>query len=117
MEKKSARLRRARRGRAKMRELGMTRLCVHRTPRHIYAQIIAADGASVLASASSLLTEVRDQVKATGNVDTATLVGRLIAERGREAGVTRIAFDRSGFKYHGRIKALADAARAGGLEF
>ena len=110
MEKKSARLRRARRGRAKMRELGMTRLCVHRTPRHIYAQIIAADGASVLASASSLLTEVRDQVKATGNVDTATL-------RGREAGVTRIAFDRSGFKSHGRIKALADAARAGGLEF
>jgi len=100
-----------------MRELGMTRLCVHRTPRHIYAQIIAADGASVLASASSLLKEVRDQVKATGNVDTAALVGRLIAERGREAGVTRIAFDRSGFQYHGRIKALADAARAGGLEF
>ncbi|GMV68759.1 MAG: 50S ribosomal protein L18 [Pseudomonadota bacterium] len=117
MEKKSARLRRARRGRAKMRELGMTRLCVHRTPRHIYAQLIAADGASVLASASSLLKEVRDQVKATGNVDTAALVGRLIAERGREAGVTRIAFDRSGFQYHGRIKALADAARAGGLEF
>jgi large subunit ribosomal protein L18 len=117
MEKKTARLRRALRGRAKMRELGMTRLCVHRTPRHIYAQIIAADGASVLASASSLLKEVRDQVKATGNVDTAALVGRLIAERGREAGVTRIAFDRSGFQYHGRIKALADAARAGGLEF
>ena len=83
MEKKSARLRRARRGRAKMRELGMTRLCVHRTPRHIYAQLIAADGASVLASASSLLKEVRDQVKATGNVDTAALVGRLIDERGR----------------------------------
>lgn len=117
MEKKTARLRRALRGRAKMRELGMTRLCVHRTPRHIYAQLIAADGASVLASASSLLKEVRDQVKATGNVDTAALVGRLIAERGREAGVTRIAFDRSGFQYHGRIKALADAARAGGLEF
>ncbi|HXF06967.1 MAG TPA: 50S ribosomal protein L18 [Candidatus Acidoferrales bacterium] len=117
MEKKTARLRRARRGRAKMRELGITRLCVHRTPRHIYAQLIAADGASVLASASSLLKEVRDQVKATGNVEAAAVVGRLIAERGREVGVTRVAFDRSGFQYHGRVKALADAARAGGLEF
>lgn len=117
MDKKTARLRRARRGRAKIRELGMVRLCVNRTPRHIYAQLIGPDGATVLAAASSVLKDVRDQVKATGNAETAVIVGRLIAERGRQAGITRVAFDRSGFQYHGRVKALADAARAGGLEF
>lgn len=113
--KKQIRLRRARRARCKLRELGVTRLCVHRTPRHIYAQIIAGDGAHVVASASTLDKELRSG--ATGNTDAAVNVGRLIAERAKAAGVTKVAFDRAGFKYHGRVKALADAAREGGLEF
>lgn len=113
--KKQSRLRRARRARFKMRELGVTRLCVNRTPQHIYAQIIGADGGSVLASASTLEKELRSG--ATGNADAAASVGRLIAERAKAAGVTKVAFDRAGFKYHGRIKALADAAREGGLDF
>lgn len=113
--KKIARLRRARRGRAKMRELETTRLCVNRTPRHMYAQIIAADGASVLASASTLDKDL--SADATGNVDAAASVGKLIAERAKAAGVTEVAFDRSGFKYHGRVKALAEAARESGLQF
>ncbi|MDY6955375.1 MAG: 50S ribosomal protein L18 [Pseudomonadota bacterium] len=117
MDKKAVRMRRARRGRAKIRDLEMTRLCIHRTPRHIYAQLIGADGSTVLASASSVLKDVREQTGSTGNAKTAAVVGRLIAERGRAAGVSRVAFDRSGFKYHGRVKALADAAREGGLEF
>ena len=116
--KKESRLRRARRARAKIRELGVYRLCVNRTPRHIYAQIISPDGGKVLASASTL-----DQLDkalregATGNADAAAKVGALIAERAKEAGITQVAFDRAGFKYHGRVKALADAAREGGLEF
>ena len=114
-EKKSSRLRRARRGRMKMRELGTVRLSVNRTPRHIYAQVIAADGSHILAQASTLEATLRDG--ATGNVATAEKVGKLIAERAKEAGITSVAFDRSGFKYHGRVKALADAAREGGLEF
>lgn len=113
--KKQTRLRRARRARFKMREQGVTRLCVHRTPRHIYVQIIAADGGSVVASASTLDKDLRGG--ATGNTDAAANVGRLIAERAKAAGVSKVAFDRSGFKYHGRVKALADAAREGGLEF
>lgn len=113
--KKQSRLRRARRSRAKIRELGSTRLSVFRTPRHIYAQIIAADGAQVLASASTVEKELRESK--TGNVDAATVVGKLIAERAKAAGVTEVAFDRGGYKYHGRIKALADAAREAGLEF
>ena len=113
--KKQARIRRARRSRAKIRELGVDRLCVNRSPRHIYAQIIAADGNKVLASASTLDKDLR--AGATGNVDAAKAVGQLIAERAKAAGVTTVAFDRSGFKYHGRVKALADAAREGGLEF
>jgi large subunit ribosomal protein L18 len=117
MDKKSARLRRARRGRSHIRKLGASRLCVHRTPRHIYAQIIAAEGGRVLASASTLDGEVRKEVGKTGNIDAAAAVGRMVAERARAAGVTRVAFDRSGFKYHGRVKALADAARENGLEF
>ncbi|MDY6943221.1 MAG: 50S ribosomal protein L18 [Pseudomonadota bacterium] len=117
MDKKTSRLRRARRGRAKMRELGVNRLCVHRTPRHIYAQVVAPDGAHVLAAASSLSKEIRQQVKSTGNVDSAALVGKTIAEQAKAAGVTKVAFDRSGFRYHGRVKALADAARENGLEF
>ncbi len=113
--KKQSRLRRARRSRAKIRELGSTRLSVFRTPRHIYAQVIAADGAQVLASASTVEKELRESK--TGNADAAAVVGKLIAERAKAAGVTEVAFDRSGYKYHGRIKALADAAREAGLEF
>ncbi|MBR9911331.1 MAG: 50S ribosomal protein L18 [Gammaproteobacteria bacterium] len=113
--KKQSRLRRARRARAKISELGATRLCVNRTPRHIYAQIIAADGGKVLASASTLDKELRDGK--TGNKDAAQAVGKLIAERAKAAGVSSVAFDRSGYKYHGRVQALADAAREAGLEF
>ncbi|HEX7764913.1 MAG TPA: 50S ribosomal protein L18 [Cellvibrio sp.] len=114
-DKKQTRLRRARRARAKIRELGATRLTIHRSPRHIYAQLISGDGARVLASASTLDKELRSGK--TGNADAAKAVGALIAERAKAAGVTQVAFDRSGFKYHGRVKALADAAREGGLEF
>lgn len=113
--KKIARVRRARRSRAKMRELEAHRLCVHRTPRHIYAQIIAPNGGQVLASASTLDKDLRKGT--TGNKDAAASVGSLIAERAKSAGVTKVAFDRSGFKYHGRVKVLADAARAAGLVF
>ena len=98
-----------------MRELGAIRLSIHRTPRHIYAQVIAANGDKVLATASTVEKELRGD--ATGNVDAAKKVGVLIAERAKAAGVTKVAFDRSGFKYHGRVKALADAAREGGLDF
>lgn len=113
--KKESRLRRARRARSKIRELGVTRLCVNRTPRHIYAQIIGAEGNKVLASASTLDKDLRS--KATGNAEAAKAVGHLIAERAKAAGISGVAFDRSGYKYHGRVKALADAAREGGLEF
>lgn len=113
--KKVSRVRRSRRSRIKMRDLGALRLCVNRTPRHIYAQVISADGGQVLASASTVEKTMRTE--STGNVDAAKKVGSLIAERAKEAGVTKVAFDRSGFKFHGRVKALADAAREGGLEF
>ncbi|MGB0223343.1 MULTISPECIES: 50S ribosomal protein L18 [unclassified Marinobacterium] len=113
--KKESRLRRARRSRAKMREIGTARLCVNRTPRHIYAQIVTADGATVLAAASTVEKDMRES--ATGNIEAAKKVGTLIASRAKEAGVSQVAFDRSGFKYHGRVAALADAAREGGLEF
>ncbi len=113
--KNDARLRRARRGRAKIRELGMTRLCVHRTPRHIYAQIISPEGDKVLASASTLDKDQRGT--AGGNVAAAAEIGKRIAERAKAAGVTQVAFDRAGYRYHGRVKALADAARENGLEF
>ena len=114
-DKKISRLRRARRGRAKMRELGANRLSVHRSSQHIYAQIIAPQGDKVLASASTLDKSLRSG--STGNIDAAASVGALIAERAKAAGITEVAFDRSGFKYHGRIKALAEAAREGGLQF
>lgn len=117
MDKKEQRMRRARRARAKIRELGAVRLCVHRTPRHIYAQVTTPDGSSVLASASSVEKSLRGGKGYTGNVDTAAAVGKAIAERAKAAGISRIAFDRSGFRYHGRVKALADAARENGLEF
>ena len=113
--KKETRLRRARKARLKMRELEAVRLCVYRSSQHIYAQVLSADGAKVLASASTLDKELRDG--ATGNVDAAKKVGQLVAERAKAAGITQVAFDRSGFKYHGRVKPLADAAREGGLEF
>ena len=117
MDKKTSRLRRARRARAKIRELGTYRLTVHRTPRHIYAQVIAPTSSEVLASASTLDAEVKKETSSAGNVDAARVVGRVVAERAKSAGISRVAFDRSGFKYHGRIKALADAARECGLEF
>ncbi len=109
-EKKESRLRRAKRTRAKINELRVNRLCVFRSPRHIYAQIISPDN-KVLAAASSLGEEK------TGNVESAVKIGKLIAERAKSAGITKVAFDRSGYVYHGRIKALADAAREGGLQF
>ena len=115
MDKKTARIRRAKRPRIKIRELCVHRLCVHRTPRHIYAQVIDADGGRTLASASTLDAEVRKEVPAGGNVAAAKVVGRLVAERAKSAGVESVAFDRSGFRFHGRIKALADAAREAGL--
>lgn len=113
--KKQARLRRAKSSRMKIRELGKTRLCIHRTPRHMYAQIIAGDGMSILVSASTLDAELRKDK--TGNIDAAKKVGQLIAEKAKAAGVEMVAFDRSGFRYHGRVKALADAARENGLKF
>ena len=116
-EKKSSRLRRARKTRARIRELAVPRLTVHRTARHIYAQVIDASGGNVLASASTVNADIRGATKYTGNVEAATAVGKAIAEKASGAGVKQVAFDRSGFKYHGRIKALADAAREHGLEF
>ena len=111
------RLRRARKTRAKIAELKVTRLSVHRTNTHIYAQIIAETGDKVLASASTVEADVRKKVKNGGNVEAAAAIGKLIAEKALKAGVTQVAFDRSGYKYHGRIKALADAARENGLSF
>ena len=115
INKQAARVRRARRSRAKMRELGVYRLSVHRTPRHIYAQVISPEGDRVLASASTLDKDLRGG--STGNAEAAGAVGKLVAERAKAAGVTQVAFDRGGFRYHGRVKALADGAREGGLEF
>ncbi len=117
LDKKQNRIRRARKARAKIRQLGANRLSVHRTPRHIYAQIITPDGASVIATASTLEAEVRKGVKSGGNVEAAAIVGARIAEKAKSAGVDTVAFDRSGFRYHGRVKALADAAREAGLKF
>ncbi len=115
--KKQARIRRATRSRSKMKELGVNRLIINRTPRHIYAQVVSADGGKVLAAASSVEKDIKAAVKATGNIDAAKSVGSLIAKRATKAGVSSVAFDRSGFKYHGRVKALADAARESGLQF
>lgn len=117
MDKKTGRLRRAQRARAKIRELGMERLCIFRTPRHIYAQLIGPSGADVIASASTLDKDVKASVSNGGNISAASTVGKVIAEKAKAAGVSKVAFDRSGFKYHGRVKALADAARENGLEF
>ncbi len=120
MNKKQARLRRARKTRARIREQGIARLVIFKTPRHIYAQVIAPEGDKVMVSASTLDAKVKADIskgesKYTGNVSAAGIVGRHVAEAAKAAGVTAVAFDRSGFKYHGRIKALADAAREAGL--
>ncbi len=117
MNNVDARLRRARKTRAKIAELKVTRLSVHRTNSHIYAQIIAETGDKVLASASTVEAEVRKSIKNGGNAEAASLIGKRIAEKAKAAGITKVAFDRSGYKYHGRIKALADAARENGLSF
>lgn len=119
MDKKLVRKRRALRARCKMKELGVKRLCVYRTPRHIYAQVIVSAplGDTVLACASTLDKDVKAAGGTASNVKSAMIVGDIIAKRTAALGVTRVAFDRSGFKYHGCIKALADAAREGGLEF
>jgi len=111
------RKRRALHTRRKIIENQIDRLCVHRTPSHIYAQIIEKSGNKVLATASTVEADVRGQIKYGGNVEAAKLIGKRIAEKAKSAGITRVAFDRSGFKYHGRVKALADAARENGLEF
>ncbi len=117
VNKKASRLRRAKRARSRIRELGVNRLCVFRTPRHIYAQIIGPDGGTTVACASTVEKAVKDDVKNTGNAEAAARVGQLIAERAKAKGIESVAFDRSGFKYHGRVKALADAARESGLKF
>jgi len=116
MNKNAQRLRRAIPARAKIRQLKAMRLSVHRTPQHIYAQIFDSNS-KVLASASTLQKTVREGLKNTGNATAAAAVGKAIAEKAVAAGIKQVAFDRSGFKYHGRIKALADAARENGLEF
>jgi large subunit ribosomal protein L18 len=118
MDKKQARVRRSARARAKIRDLGAYRLCVHRTPRHIYAQIIAPEGGKVVASASTVEKQFRESNGGhSGNATAAAAIGKTIAERAKSAGVAKVAFDRSGFRYHGRVKALAEAAREYGLDF
>lgn len=116
-DKRASRLRRAKRTRIHIRELRAHRLTVHRTPQHIYAQIIAPEGGHTLVAASTLEKSVAEGLKGTSNVEAAKKVGAAIAERAKAAGIAKVAFDRSGFKYHGRVQALADAAREAGLEF
>ncbi len=117
MNKRAARIRRGKRSRMKMRELGATRLSIYRSSRHIYAQIISGDENKIIASASTVEKAMRDELDYTGNADAAAAIGKLVAERAQEKGVKAVAFDRSGFKYHGRVKALAEAAREAGLQF
>ena len=115
--RKATRLRRAGKTRARIRRAAINRLCVFRSPLHVYAQIIEPSGGRVLVSASTAEREVRDQIGYGGNVDAAAAVGKRLAEKAKDVDIRRVAFDRSGYKYHGRVKALADAAREGGLEF
>jgi large subunit ribosomal protein L18 len=117
MLKKIARLRRAKSTRSHIRQLGVPRLSVLRTGQHLYAQLFSSDGSKVLAAASTTQADVREGLKNGKNADAAAKVGRAIAEKALAAGYEKIAFDRSGYRYHGRIKALADAAREGGLKF
>jgi large subunit ribosomal protein L18 len=116
-QKNEVRRRRGKKSRLHIRTLGAHRLTVHRTPHHIYAQIIAPDAGSTLVAASTLEKDVAKGLKSTSNVEAAKRIGATLAARAKEKGITKVAFDRSGFKYHGRVKALADAAREGGLEF
>ncbi|WP_299877212.1 50S ribosomal protein L18 [uncultured Cocleimonas sp.] len=116
MSKRAARIRRGKRSRMKMRELGATRLSIYRSSRHIYAQVISEDN-KIIASASTVEKVMRDDLDYTGNAAAASAIGKLVAERAKEKGVESVAFDRSGFKYHGRVKALAEAAREAGLQF
>ena len=113
LSKKQARIRRATKFRAKHAEKGVERLCVYKSSQHIYAQIISGCGTKTLASASSITAKIKNG----GNVEAATKIGNLIAKAALKAKVSKVAFDRSGFKYHGRVQALADAARDGGLDF
>ena len=115
--KKLRRQRRAMKTRAQIRELKLARLTVHRTPQHMYAQLFDGAGEKVLAAASTVQKQVAQGLKGSGNIEAARAVGRAIAERAKSAGITRVAFDRAGFQYHGRVKALAEAAREAGLEF
>ena len=115
--KNTARLRRAKSTRAHIRELGVPRLSVLRTGQHVYAQLFSADGSKVLAAANTTQADVRDGLKNGKNAEAAATVGRAIAEKAKAAGIQAMAFDRSGYRYHGRIKALAEAAREGGLQF
>ena len=117
MSNKVARLRRAKKSRMHIRELKKTRLSVHRTPQHIYAQIIAPQADKILVAASTLEKSISGELKSTGNVAAAEIVGEMLAKRAKEKGIEEVAFDRSGFAYHGRVKALAEAARKGGLKF
>jgi len=117
MNKNIARLRRAKSTRSHIRELGVARLSVLRTGQHLYAQVFTADGSKVIAAANTLQADVKEGLKNGKNSDAAVKVGKLIAERAKAAGIEKVAFDRSGYRYHGRIKALADAAREGGLQF
>ena len=117
MDKKQSRMKRALKLRSKIKSLSATRLSIHKTSLHIYAQVISGDGSTTLVSASTNQESIKSTIKYTGNVEAAALVGKLIAEKAIAAGVSEVAFDRSGFKYHGRVKALADAAREAGLKF
>jgi len=117
MDKKQSRIRRSRRTRAKIVSLGVDRLCVHRTPRHTYAQVISGETGKVIAAASTLSADVKKAIKYPAKADAATAVGKIIAEKAKAAGIESVAFDRSGFKYHGRVRALADSAREHGLKF
>jgi large subunit ribosomal protein L18 len=117
MDKKTSRLKRAAKTRHVIRAIGIHRLTIHRTPRHIYAQIFTSDGSKVLVSASTLQAEIKGSLTGSGNIAAAKAVGKAIAEKAKAAGIENVAFDRSGFKYHGRVQALADAAREAGLSF
>jgi len=117
MDKKSSRIKRAKRTRIQFREQLKTRLCIHRTTKHMYAQIISGDGSHVIASASTVENVIKDECNYSGNIAASKIVGKYIAERALKNGIKNVSFDRSGFKYHGRVKAIADTAREHGLKF
>lgn len=117
LDSKSTRMRRAAKVRGHIKRLGATRLSVHRTSRHFYAQLFDASGQRVLAAVSTLEPKLREQLKYGGNIAAASALGELLAHRAKAAGIEQVAFDRSGFRYHGRVKAFAEAVRAGGLKF